>query len=78
MFFDTYLLDVVIAERAAVFKLLASEDQSLLVRGNTFLILDLRLHIVNGVGGLDLESDGLAGERLDETIQNGFEISVFA
>ena len=48
------LLDVVVGESAAVLELLASEDQSLLVRGNTFLILDLGLHVINGVAGLDI------------------------
>jgi hypothetical protein len=39
----------------------------LLVRGDTLLVLDLGLDIVDGVGGLDLEGDGLAREGLDET-----------
>jgi hypothetical protein len=30
-----------------------------------FLVLDLGLDIVNGVGGLHLEGDGLAGEAVD-------------
>ena len=33
------LLDVVVCQRAAVLKLLAREDQALLVRGNALLIL---------------------------------------
>ena len=59
------LLDVVVGEGTAIFELLASEDKALLIRGNTLLILDLRLHIVDGIGGLDLKGDGLAGEGLD-------------
>lgn len=55
-----YLLDVVIAEGAAIFKLLSSKDQSLLVRGNSFLVLDLGLDIVDGVGRLHLKGDSLA------------------
>ena len=35
------LLNVVIRKGAAIFELLASEDQTLLIGGNTFLILDL-------------------------------------
>ena len=34
------LLDVVIGEGAAVFKLLAGQDKPLLVRGDSFLVLD--------------------------------------
>ena len=61
-----YLLDVVVGQGAAILELLAGEDQALLVRGNALLVLDLALDIVDGVRGLDLESDGLAREGLDE------------
>ncbi|KAF2628978.1 hypothetical protein BU25DRAFT_315948, partial [Macroventuria anomochaeta] len=40
------LLDVVVGEGATVLELLASEDQTLLVRGNALLVLDLGLDIV--------------------------------
>ena len=63
-----FLLDVVVGESTAILKLLASEDQALLVWGNALLVLDLRLDIVDGVGRLDLKSDGLAGEGLDEDL----------
>ena len=59
---STLFLDVVIGEGTAVFELLASEDQALLVRRNALLILDLALDIVDGVRGLNLEGDGLAGD----------------
>jgi hypothetical protein len=59
------LLDVVIRESATVLKLLASEDQALLVRRNSLLILNLALDVVDGVGRLDLKSDGLAGDCED-------------
>jgi hypothetical protein len=38
-----FLLNVVVSEGAAVFELLSGEDETLLIRGNTFLILDLLL-----------------------------------
>jgi len=44
------LLDVVVREGSAILQLLASEDQTLLIRGDTFLILDLLLHGLDGVG----------------------------
>ena len=59
------LLDVVVGEGAAVLELLAGEDQALLVRGNAFLVLDLGLDIVDGVGGLDLKGDGLTRDCED-------------
>ena len=53
-----FFLDVVIGESAAVFKLLASEDQALLVRRNALLVLDLRLDVVDSIRGLNLKSNG--------------------
>jgi len=66
---STNLLDVVVGEGAAVLELLAGKDQALLVWGNALLILDLGLHIVDGVRRLHLQGDGLAGEGLDETVE---------
>lgn len=43
------LLDIVIRESPAVFQLLAGEDETLLIRRNSFLILDLCLDVVDGV-----------------------------
>jgi hypothetical protein len=60
------LLDVIIRESATIFKLLAGEDQALLVRGNTLLVLDLGLNIIDGIRGFDFKGDGLAGEGLDD------------
>jgi len=58
------LLNVVVGQGAAVLELLASEDQALLVGRNALLVLDLALNVVDGIGGLNLEGDGLAGEVL--------------
>ena len=62
------LLNVVIRESPTVLELFASKDQALLVGRDAFLVLDLRLHIINSVGGLDLQRDRLARERLDENL----------
>ena len=70
------LLDVVIRESATVLQLLASEDQALLVRGNSLLVLDLALDIVDGVGGLNLEGDGPASQGLDENLHGCLEKNV--
>ena len=61
------LLDVVVAQGATVFELLAGEDETLLVRRDAFFVLDLGFDVVDGVGGFDLEGDGFAREGLDET-----------
>jgi hypothetical protein len=39
------LLDVVVRKGAAVLELLAGEDETLLVRGDTLLVLDLGLDL---------------------------------
>ena len=57
-----FLLDVVVGQGATILKLLAGEDQALLVWGNALLVLDLALDIVDSVGGLNLEGDGLSGD----------------
>jgi len=62
------LLDVVVGEGPSVFELLASEDQPLLVRGDALLVLDLGLDVLDGVGGLNLQGDGLPGQSLHENL----------
>ena len=66
-------MDVIIAEGATVLKLLSSEDQPLLVWGNTLLVLDLGLNVLNGVGRFDLEGDGLSSEGLNEDLHSSTE-----
>ena len=62
------LLNVVIGKGAAVLKLLSSKDKTLLIRWDSFLVLDLGLDILNGVSWLNLKGDGLAGEGLYENL----------
>merc|ERR1719159_1477320 len=62
------LLDVVVGESSSVLQLFSGEDQSLLIWGNAFLILDLSLDVLDGVGWFDLEGDGLASQGLDEDL----------
>ena len=64
------LLDVVVAESATILQLLASEDQPLLIRRNSLLILDLSFDILNGVAGFHLQGDGLAREGLHENLHS--------
>jgi len=63
-----FLLDVVILEGSAVLELLTGEDKSLLIWGNSFLVLDLGLHVLDGIGLLNVESDGLSGKGLNEDL----------
>merc|ERR1719493_497094 len=63
-----FLLDIVIRKGSAIFELLTGEDKSLLLRGNSFLVLDLGLHVGDGVIGLNVQSDRLSCEGLDENL----------
>jgi len=67
------LLDVVIRKGATVLQLLAGEDQTLLVRRDTLLVLDLRLDVIDRVGRFDFEGDGFARESLDENLHTTTE-----
>jgi len=64
------LLDVVIGQGAAILELLAGENETLLVRRNSLFVLNFRFHIVDGVGGFDLERDGLARQGLHEDLHD--------
>ena len=71
-------LDVVVRQGAAVLKLLAGEDETLLVWGNALLVLDLGLDILDGVRGLDLQGDGLPSEGLhkDLHLRRSYQIKI--
>ena len=62
------LLDVVIAEGSAILELLTGKDESLLIRGNSLLILNLGLYVIDSIGGLDIKGDGLTSEGLNEDL----------
>ena len=62
------LLDVVVGQGAAVLELLASKDEALLIGRDPLLVLNLRLDVVDGVGRLHLEGDGLASQSLGKDV----------
>jgi len=68
-----FFLDVVVLEGTPVLELLASEDQTLLVGGNSFLVLDFRLDGLDGVASLNFKGDCLAGKSLDENLHTTTE-----
>merc|ERR1712242_73189 len=63
-----FFLNVVVGQSAAILQLLAGKDQPLLIRGNSLLVLDLGLDILDGIRGLDLKGDGLPRQSLDEDL----------
>merc|ERR1711907_705996 len=63
-----FLLDVVVRKSSSILKLFSSEDESLLIWRNTFLILDLCFDVLNGVSWLNIKGDGFTSEGLDEDL----------
>ena len=63
-----FLLDVVVTKSAAVFKLFASENQPLLIWGDSFFVLDFCFHVFNSVASLDFQCDCLSCECLDKDL----------
>jgi len=53
----TFFLDVVVAEHAPVLQLRARPGQTLLIRRNTLLVLDLGLDVFDGVRGRYIQRD---------------------
>merc|ERR1712168_1001386 len=58
----TTIFIVVVRQSAAILELLASEDQTLLIGRNSFLVLDFSFHIFDRITRLDLEGDGFTRE----------------
>jgi len=67
------LLNVVIRKSATILQLLPGEDQALLVGGDTLLVLDLGLDVVDGVRRFHLKGDRLTSQRLDENLHASTE-----
>ena len=62
------LLNVIVRESSAILELLAGEDESLLIGRDALLVLDLSLDVLDGVRGLNVQSNGLACKGLDEDL----------
>ena len=68
-----FLLDVIVAKSAPVLELFPGEDETLLIGRNAFLILNLRLHVLDRIRSLDFESDRFSRQRLDEDLHTAAE-----
>jgi len=62
------LLDVVVGQGAPVLQLFAGENETLLIRRNTFFVLDFCFDVFDAVGRFDLEGDGLPRKSLHEDL----------
>ena len=67
------LLNVVIGKGPAILELLSSENEALLIRRDSLLVLDLGLYIIDGIRGLDLEGDGLAGKGFHKDLHDYYK-----
>jgi len=61
-------LDVIVGKGATVFELLAGENETLLIRGDAFFVLNFRFNVFDGVAGLDFEGNRLPRESFDEDL----------
>src|SRR5690606_28510129 len=64
----TFLLNVIVRKSAFVFQLLTGKNQALLVRWNTFLVLDFGLDSGNGVSRLDVQGNSLTSECFNKDL----------
>merc|ERR1719317_1539330 len=66
-------LDIIVRQSATIFQLFTGEDQPLLIWGNSLLVLDLGLDVLNGVRWLNLQGDSLACQGLDKDLHASSE-----
>merc|ERR1712173_446410 len=62
------LLDVVIRQSPSILQLLSSEDQSLLLRWDSLFILNLGLHVLDGIIWFHIQRNSLSRQRLDKDL----------
>ena len=65
-----FLLDIVITQRTAILQLFPGKDKTLLIRWNTFFVLNFRLHIINRIGWFDIQRDRFTGESFDKDLHS--------
>merc|ERR1712215_278767 len=56
------LLDVVVAQGTSILQLLSGKDETLLIWWDSFFILNLGLHVLDGVTGLHFQGDSLTSQ----------------
>ena len=69
-----FFLNIIIGEGSAVFELLSSKDESLLIWGNSFFILNLSLDIFNGVSWFNIKSNSFTCKCFYENLHFYFAL----
>jgi hypothetical protein len=73
------LLDIVVGKRVVINKLLAGENEALLVGGDAFLVLDVGLDSADRVRGLALQGDRFVGECFAKNLHSaGTELDLWS
>ena len=65
-----FLADGVVRQRAAVLKLFSGDNQTLLIRRDTLVILDFGFHVVHAVVDLHVQGDRLLSQSLHEDLHS--------
>jgi len=65
-----FLLDIVVTQSTTILQLLSGKNQTLLIGWDALLVLNLGLDIVNGVGRLHIQRNGLAYRLRDASLQS--------
>lgn len=73
----TFLLNIVVTQRSAIFQLFSCEYQALLVGWYAFLILNLCLDIFDSVVRLNLKGNGLASQSLHKYLHFHIQEIIF-
>jgi len=68
-----FLLNVVVTQSSTVFELFSSENESLLIWWDSFFVLDFGLDVLDGVGWLDLQSNGFSGQSFNKNLHTTSE-----
>merc|ERR1712156_658980 len=65
-----FLLDVVVGKCSSIFQLLSSEDETLLIWWDSFLVLDFSLNIFDCIRCFNFERDGFSCQSFDEDLHS--------
>jgi len=65
-----FFLNIVVTQGSAIFQLFSGKNKPLLIRGDTFLVLNFGLDIINSVRSLNVQGDGLSSQGLNEDLHS--------
>merc|ERR1719489_524714 len=68
-----FLLNIVVRKGSSIFQLLTSKDKPLLIGRDTFLVLDLCLHIFDSIRSFNLKGNCLASKGLHKNLHTPTE-----